>query len=389
MRRFLLLCTLYIVPLYILAAPDFGPFVADTALGAGYYSAQVPDGNWRVTMTIGSKRKAGSTTVRAESRRLMVYDAVTRKGETVTRSFIVNKRTPAYVNAKGQETQVRLKDRERTKLDWDDKLTLEITGDNPQVERIALEPADCPTVYLCGNSTVTDQEYEPYCSWGQMLPLFAAEDVAVANYAESGETAEGFISRGRLAKIETLLKPGDYVFVEFGHNDQKSDSKVGHGAFYQFQYCLKQFTDIARAKGATIIFCTPTRRRHFDESGHIKDTHKDYPEAIRFMGERENIPVVDLQEMTKEWFEAMGPDESKHALLHCPAGTWPGQTKRIADDTHFSTYGAYMIARMVVNQLIAWGNSCGALFRTLPAYDHAEWHWNPSPRVNPEKPEGN
>ncbi|MBR1877610.1 MAG: rhamnogalacturonan acetylesterase, partial [Paludibacteraceae bacterium] len=87
--------------------------------------------------------------------------------------------------------------------------------------------------------------------------------------------------------------------------------------------------------------------------------------------------------------EAMGPDESKHALLHCPAGTWPGQTKRIADDTHFSTYGAYMIARMVVNQLIARGNSCGALFRTLPAYDYAEWHWNPSPRVNPEKPEGN
>ena len=389
MRRFLLLCTLYIVPLYILAAADFGPFVADTALGTGYYSAQVPDGNWRVTMTIGSKRKPGSTTVRAESRRLMLYDAVTRKGEFVTFSFIVNKRTPGYVNAKGQETQVRLKDRERTKLDWDDKLTLEITGDNPQVERIALEQVDCPTVYLCGNSTVTDQEYEPYCSWGQMLPLFAAGDVAIANYAESGETAEGFISRGRLAKIETLLKPGDYVFVEFGHNDQKTDSKVGHGAFYQFQYCLKQFTDIARAKGATIIFCTPTRRRHFDESGHIKDTHKDYPEAIRFMGERENIPVVDLQEMTKEWFEAMGPDESKHALLHCPAGTWPGQTKRIADDTHFSTYGAYMIARMVVNQLIARGNSCGALFRTLPAYDYAEWHWNPSPRVNPEKPEGN
>lgn len=389
MRRFLLLCTLYFITLSLIAAPDFGPFVADTALGTGYYSAQVPDGNWRVTMTIGSKRKPGSTTVRAESRRLMLYDAVTRKGEFVTFSFIVNKRTPGYVNAKGQETQVRLKDRERTKLDWDDKLTLEITGDNPQVERIALEQVDCPTVYLCGNSTVTDQEYEPYCSWGQMLPLFAAGDVAVANYAESGETAEGFISRGRLAKIETLLKPGDYVFVEFGHNDQKADNKVGHGAFYQFQYCLKQFMDIARAKGTTIIFCTPTRRRHFDESGHIKDTHKDYPEAIRFMGERENIPVVDLQEMTKQWFEAMGPDESKHALLHCPAGSLPGQTKAIADDTHFSTYGAYMIARMVVNQLIAWGNRCGVLFRTLPAYDHAEWHWNPSPRQNIEKPEGN
>lgn len=389
MRRFLLLCTLCFITLSLIAAPDFGPFVADTALGTGYYSAQVLDGNWRVTMTIGSKRKPGSTTVRAESRRLMLYDAVTRKGEFVTFSFIVNKRTPGYVNAKGQETQVRLKDRERTKLDWDDKLTLEITGDNPQVERIALEQVDCPTVYLCGNSTVTDQEYEPYCSWGQMLPLFAAGDVAVANYAESGETAEGFISRGRLAKIETLLKPGDYVFVEFGHNDQKADNKVGHGAFYQFQYCLKQFMDIARAKGTTIIFCTPTRRRHFDESGHIKDTHKDYPEAIRFMGERENIPVVDLQEMTKQWFEAMGPDESKHALLHCPAGSLPGQTKAIADDTHFSTYGAYMIARMVVNQLIAWGNRCGVLFRTLPAYDHAEWHWNPSPRQNIEKPEGN
>lgn len=387
MKRLLFLCAWVVFAFPLTAHPSpLTVFTPDSTLGAGYYSAQVPDGNWRVTMTLGNKRKAGSTTVRAESRQLMLYDVPTRKGEFVTRSFIVNKRTPVYTDTKGRQTQVKLKERERTKLDWDDKLTLEISGDAPQVQRIEIEPADCPTVYLCGNSTVTDQEFEPYCSWGQMLPLFASQDVAVANYAESGETAQGFISRGRLAKIESLLKPGDYVFVEFGHNDQKSDHKVGHGAFYQFQYCLKQFADIARAKGATIIFCTPTRRRQFDESGHIKDTHKDYPEAIRFMAERENIPVVDLQQTTKEWFEALGPEDSKHALIHCPAGTWPGQTQPIADNTHFSSYGAYMIARMVVAQLCDWGIT---LFQPLPAYTWQEWHWNPSPRQNTEKPEGN
>ncbi len=383
MRKFFLLCTLYLVPLTLCAVPAFVP---DTALGEGYYSAAVPDGNWRVTVTLGNKRKAGSTTVRAESRRLMLYDVKTRKGETVTRSFIVNKRTPVYINAKGKEVQVRIKERECTKLDWDDKLTIEISGDAPQVQRIDLEQVNCPTVYLCGNSTVTDQEFEPYCSWGQMLPLFAAQDVAVANYAESGETADGFIARGRLAKIESLLQPGDFLLVEFGHNDQKADHKPGHGAFYLFQYCLKQFADAARDKGATVIFCTPTRRRQFDSEGHIKDTHKDYPEAVHFMAQRESIPVIDLQQLTKDWFETLGEENSKQALVHCPAGTWPGQTNPIADNTHFSTYGAYMIARMVVRQLAEWGNP---LFQLLPEYTWQTWHWNPSPRQDTEKPEGN
>ena len=169
-----------------------------------FVSVTVPDGNYRVTMTLGAKKKAGSTTVRAESRRLMVENVATRRGERKTVSFVVNKRDTKIRSAQGEDV-VRIKPRERTKLNWDDRLTLELTGDAPCVSDIRIEPADTTvtTLYLCGNSTVVDQDYEPWASWGQMIPRWLDDRVAVANYAESGETVSTFIGAKRFQKILT------------------------------------------------------------------------------------------------------------------------------------------------------------------------------------------
>lgn len=313
-----------------------------------YFSVKVPDGNYKVKVVLGSKKRKAVTTVRAEARRLMVENAATAKGKTVAYEFTVNKRSP-HINDK---MKVKLKPREKGSVTWDDKLTLEFNGDAPAVRSIHIEPDNvCQTIYLCGNSTVTDQGHEPWASWGQMLPRWFNENVAVANCAESGLTAGSFIAQNRLAQVMENLKSGDYVFCEFGHNDEK-EKGPGTGAWYHYTRNLKIFADNVRSKGATLVFCTPTQRRRFDKDGHIVNTHGDFPAAMRAVAERENIPIIDLNQMTKVFFETLGEEGSKRSLVHYPAHTFANQNKALADNTHFNPYGAYEIAKMVVQGMI-------------------------------------
>ncbi len=225
---------------------------------------------------------------------------------------------------------------------------MEFNGDAPQLTELIIDRVEnVPTIFLCGNSTVVDQDNEPWASWGQMVTRFFTDSVCFANYAESGESANTFIGAGRLKKALTQMKPGDYIFMEFGHNDQKQKGP-GKGAFYSFMTSLKTFVDEARARGVQPVLVTPTQRRSFDENGKIKDTHLDFPDAVRWLAEKENIPLVDLHAMTRTLYEAMGVDESKHAFVHYPANTYPGQNKPLADNTHFNPYGAYQIAKCVI-----------------------------------------
>ena len=358
------------------------------------FSVLVPDGNYKVTVTLGSKKKAASTTVRAESRRLFLNNIPTKKGELKTYSFIVNKRDTRI----GDNDYVRIKPREKTKLNWDDKLSLEVTGDAPQIATIQIEQAgqDVTTLWLCGNSTVVDQDYEPWASWGQMITHWFDDKVAIANYAESGERASSFISEKRLAKIITLMKEGDYLFVEFGHNDQK-EKGPGKGAYYNFATCLKTFIDEARAKGVTPIFVTPTQRRAFDPSNtKIVETHADYPEAMRWVAERERVQVIELHDMTRTFFEALGFEGSKNALVHYPANTYPGQPQALADNTHFNPYGAYEISKMIIEGIKALQLPIASHIKDIytpfnPATpdDIKSFHWVDSKFFEVAKPDGN
>lgn len=309
----------------------------------------VPDGNWLVTVRIGSRKHAGATFIKAESRRLFVNDLRTAKGEFETVSFVVNKRDPVIRGNSGEVGSVRLKSREFGKLNWDEYLNLEIGGDAPAVESITVQPVSgVTTVFLCGDSTVVDQDNEPWASWGQMFPWFFDSSVAVANYAESGERADSFIGAGRLDKILSVMKPGDWVFIEFGHNDQKIDAQPGKGAYYFFATQLKTFIDEVRAKGGNPVLVSPTCRRSFDPEGKIQNTHLDYPEAMKWVAERENVPFIDLQAMSAVLYEALGEEGSKSAFVHYPAGSFPGMDKPVADNTHFNPYGAFELAKCVV-----------------------------------------
>ena len=357
-----------------------------------YFSVKVPDGNYKVRVVLGSKKRAATTTVRAEARRLMVENAQTRKGKTATYEFVVNKRTP-YINDK---ERVKIKEREKGTLTWDEKLTLEFNGDAPAVTSIHIERDDvCPTIYLCGNSTVTDQSAEPWASWGQMIPRWFNENVAIANHAESGLTAGTFIAQNRLAQVMSTLKQGDYVICEFGHNDEK-EKGPGSGAWYHYSRNLKIFVDQVRSKGATIIFCTPTQRRNFDKKGKITNTHGDFPAAMCAVAQREHVEVIDLNSMTKTFFETLGVEGSKGALVHYAANTFSNQEKPLADNTHFNPYGAYEVAKMVVQgmkdlHLPITQNLRSDFTSFNPSKPDAkeEFVWSPSQSADLVKPDGN
>ncbi len=354
-------------------------------------SFAVPDGNYRVTVTLGNKKKAGQTVVRAESRRHYVDLVQTKKGKYETVSFVVNKHQPRI----DEKTRVKLKPRELDYKNWDDSLNLSFCGPAPAVQRIQIEPAqDVTTVFLCGNSTVVDQENEPWASWGQMITRWLGNHVAVANYAESGLSCTTFLAQLRLDKILTQLKKGDYVIVEFGHNDEK-EKKAGDGAWYSYSRNLKIFVDRVRAAGGNIIFCTPTARRSFKD-GRNQNTHGEYPEAMKTVAQREHVPVIDLTQMSTTFYEALGEEGSKRALVHYPANTFPDQAKPLADNTHFNPYGAWEIAKMVVMGLKNLQSPIVSQLRDgwqdfNPAHpdDPDQFVWHMSAGSNLTKPDGN
>ena len=366
-----------------------------------YFSVKVPDGNYRVSVRLGNKKREGETTVRAESRRMIIEKCVTKKGEFRDFSFVINKRCvdiPSFRGVDGKDTQpdkVRIKPGEVGSLTWDEKLTFEVNGASPCVQSITIEPdTSATTVFLCGNSTVVDQGKEPWASWGQMFPRWF-DGLSIANYAESGLTATSFMAQNRLQKILSVIKEGDYVICEFGHNDEK-EKGPGTGAWYHYTVALKKFVDMVRAKKGNIIFCTPTQRRFFDAEGKIKNTHGDFPAAMKAVAERENVPLIDLSAETKTLFETMGTEDSKRLLVHYPMGTFPWQEKKFSDNTHFNPFGAYEVSKLVVmglkrlnSPLVKYLSSDWTDFSPSKPDNWQTFYWPLSPVFDGKKPDGN
>jgi lysophospholipase L1-like esterase len=348
---------------------------------AFYFSVGLPEGNYLVTVTLGHDTADGDTTVKAESRRLMVQGVKTKPGEGVARSFVVNLRRPAITGGGG----VKLKARELGYLHWDDKLTLEFGGPRPAVRAVEVEPApaDTVTVFLAGDSTVTDQPNEPYNSWGQMLPRFFKLTVAIANHAESGESLRSFTGAKRIDKVWSTIKPGDYLVIQFGHNDQK-DTSPGAGAMTTYKDAVKRYVAEARRRGAHAVLVTPVSRRSFGPEGKIVSNLGDFPAAVRQVAKEEDVPLIDLNAMSQAFYEAMGPDGSKKAFA-------PG------DNTHHNNYGSYHLARCVAEGVRrAVPGLARHLADGLPPFDPAkpsppEGFDVPASPVSPaaRKPDGN
>lgn len=335
------------------AVDDRGDPLASDALAADapfFFTVDVPEGNYRVTVTLGAgKSGAACTTVKAELRRLMLETVDVPAGTAVVKSFLVNVRTPRIAAANGVAAgAVRLKAPRETTDEawaWDSRLTLEFNGAQPTVCGLEITPAsdDVATLFLLGDSTVCDQGREPYASWGQMLPRFLVHGVSIANHGESGETYRDALARRRLDKILGALRPGDLVLLQFGHNDQKQIKAGSGGPFTTYMDEMRRCVAAVRERGARPVLVTSMERRAFDAAGNVVASLRDYAEAVRRVAAEQSVPCLDLNASSRTLYKALGEEGSKAAFAV--------QQDRI-DNTHHNPYGAYLLAQAIAQMLL-------------------------------------
>jgi len=211
-----------------------------------------------------------------------------------------------------------------------------------------------PTIHLIGDSTMADKPLDdnPERGWGQLLPLFFTQDIEIVNYARNGRSTKSFIDQGLWDNVQKNLKPGDYVLIQFGHNDAKiSDTTRYAEAHTAYRNNLIRFVTEARAKGANPVLTTPVNRRKFSDSSKFIDQHGDYPVVVRDLATELNVPLIDLHARSLELFSKLGPEQSEALFLRADSGVYKFYPNGKSDNTHFNRVGAIQVAQLVIAEL--------------------------------------
>jgi lysophospholipase L1-like esterase len=210
-------------------------------------------------------------------------------------------------------------------------------------------------IFMIGDSTMADKDpkAEPERGWGQMLQSFFNDAVKVSNHAVNGRSSKSFMDEGRWQVVLDSLQSGDYVIIQFGHNDQKPDLARHTDPHSTYKSNLEKYINETRAKGAFPVLCTSIVRRKFDEKGILADTHGEYPDAVRQAAKELKVPLLDLQLKTKILVSKLGPEKSKSLYLHTAPGAYPNRPDGVQDDTHLNPEGATAVARMAVTEMKA------------------------------------
>lgn len=207
-------------------------------------------------------------------------------------------------------------------------------------------------IFLAGDSTIADKPYRtgnPEKGWGQVLPLYFNTGVRIQNHAVNGRSTKSFIDEGRWEVLVDQLKPGDYVFFGFGHNDAKSEDSTRYAAAWgDYTNNLIRFIDEVRSRQAIPVLTTSIVRRRFDGAGKLIETHGDYPDAVRRLAIKKDVVLIDLNQTTFEMVQRFGELRSKNLFLHIDTTEYTHLTANIVDDTHLSAYGAFKVADLVV-----------------------------------------
>ncbi|WP_241739208.1 rhamnogalacturonan acetylesterase [Pontibacter beigongshangensis] len=216
------------------------------------------------------------------------------------------------------------------------------------------EPAKI-TVYLIGDSTVCTQPVSqaPVTGWGTPFAVFFNQDVTVENHARGGRSTRTFLSENRWQPIEQALKPGDYVFMQFGHNDEAKEEiyKARYTSPEDYRKNLILFVSETKAKKAHPVLVTPVSRRKFSEDGKALETHVEYSKVVAEVAEAEKVPLIDLDTRSRQLYESFGPEHSKLLFNVSEAGTNPQFPNGISDNTHFSEFGARLLAELVLDEM--------------------------------------
>ena len=207
-------------------------------------------------------------------------------------------------------------------------------------------------VWLIGDSTMSIKEMKawPETGWGMPFAHFFDSTIIVDNRARNGRSTKSFINEGLWKPVADNLSEGDYVFIQFGHNDEVR-SKASYTTEEEFTNNLKRFVAETRAKKAIPVLLTPVARRKFDSSGHIQGTHEVYSELVRKVAKENNVPLIDLDVKSQALLQQLGPGSSRLLFNHLEPKQHPNYPGGKKDDTHFSELGARMMAEIVLAEI--------------------------------------
>lgn len=210
-------------------------------------------------------------------------------------------------------------------------------------------------IHTIGDSTMAHKKDKarPETGWGECIVNYLADTslVKVQNYAVNGRSSKSFIGEGRWETVLANMNEGDYLFVQFGHNDQKEKDSLRYtNASTMYKENLRRYVNEARSKGATPVLLTSIVRRNFNEHGVLLDTHTDYPQAVREVAAEMNVLLIDAQLISEKLVLAYGPVESTKLYNHVDAGheNYPNGK---ADDTHLNGFGANKIAGLIIEEM--------------------------------------
>ena len=211
------------------------------------------------------------------------------------------------------------------------------------------------TIFMIGNSTMADKPYKngnPEKGWGQIFPLYFKEEIKIENHAVNGRSTKSFIDEGRWTVVLEKIKEGDYVIIEFGHNDaKKDDPKRFADANTDYRNNLMKFVNETRSKDAIPILATPIVRRRFNDNGEFYDVHGDYPKVVREVAADMNVFLLDLHKRTEEMLIIFGKERSKVLFLHIEPMEYESLPNGKTDDTHLSAFGAFRVCDLAANEI--------------------------------------
>ena len=212
---------------------------------------------------------------------------------------------------------------------------------------------DKTTVFIIGDSTAANKLTTAYpeTGWGMPFSYFFDQSVTVNNLAKNGRSTRTFLSEGLWTTALSTMKKGDYVLIQFGHNDESKEKVDRYTTPEQYKENLAKFVNEARAKQATPILITPVSRRKFDKEGKALETHQEYTPLVKQVAAELKVPMIDLDEKSRALYQQMGEENSKLLFLQLQANEHPNYPDGKIDNTHFSELGARKIAQIVLQEI--------------------------------------
>lgn len=300
------------------------------------FQIDLPNGDYAVNLVSGDQTEATQTAVKVES---------------IQKVQLTDKAAGQYLDINFEIALV------------DGQLNLEFTGTAPKINSLVIvkkaprQPGDLPTVYMAGDSTVQtyDEYWKPEAGWGQMIPRFFTDNVLFKNHAIGGRSSKTFITEGRLDEVLRAIKPGDYFFVQFGHNDATISVPERYASVPDYKTYLKTYVNGARQRGATPVLVTPMGRRSFNaETGKFNVSFPEYVAGMKEVAQELDVKLVDLSTLSIAYYDSIGPEAAKSVFLHTEPGIYTAWPNGSADDTHFQEYGAIQIARLLSGGVRSW-----------------------------------